>query len=79
MPGPQLLRALEEASAAGRRGEAVLLTLALPGKTGLGNLHPQALANMVSALLKVGLREEAFRLALDALLAASEAGRVPPA
>jgi hypothetical protein len=79
MPGPQLLRALEEASAAGRRGEAVLFTLALPGKTGLGNLHPQALANMVSALLKVGLREEAFRLALDALLAASEAGRVPPA
>jgi len=79
MPGPQLLRALDEASTAGRRGETVLLTLALPGKTGIDDLHPQALANMVSALLKVGLREEAFRLALDALLAASEAGRVPPA
>lgn len=74
MPPPQTMRALERAAQEGRRGETVLLALVITSEAGLAGVHPQALASIVSGLGRVGLKEEAHRIAIEALLAVSGAG-----
>lgn len=74
MPPPQTMRALERAAQEGRRGETVLLALVITSEAGLAGVHPQGLASVVSGLGRVGLKEEAHRIAIEALLAVSGAG-----
>ena len=69
-PAPVLDRSLREAAEAGRLGETVLMALLLlgdggPALAGLANVE-----TVVSALVSVGLREEARAIALEAALAA---------
>ncbi len=66
LPPSALRRALREAAANGRRGETVLLVLLMPGAEGLSGTSPELLAEMLRALVAVGLEEEAQALALEA-------------
>jgi hypothetical protein len=52
-----------------RLGETVMLCVAAPGETPLGEIAIPALADMVRALVAVGLEPEARRLATEAALA----------
>ncbi len=56
-------------------GETILLTLDVLGPGGPGAAHPRAVAQAVASLKAIGLESEARRLALEALLARSYAGR----
>lgn len=71
-PLPRLanLLALGDAAAAGRRGEAVLLTITALGEQAPADSHPLALGYAVSALTAIGLGGEARALAIEAALAA---------
>ena len=67
---PALLMGLERAAVAGRRGEAVLLSLLLLGDRGPGLSDTMTLGRIVSALRRVGLAEDARAMALEGLLGA---------
>jgi hypothetical protein len=68
-PETALVYALDQASAAGRPGETVLLSLLLLGESGPGKSAPTALAEVLDALMAVGLEREARALALEAAVA----------
>jgi hypothetical protein len=57
------------AAAKGKVGETVLLSLVGLGATGLADAEPEWLAQAVTSLRRVGLEEEARRLAVEAALA----------
>lgn len=61
--------AIRSAADSKRLGETVLLCVAAPGETPLGEIAIPALADMVRALVAVGLEPEARRLATEAALA----------
>jgi len=67
-PSPSALFALQNAAAAGQRGEAALLVLQLLGSGAPGDDHPQALAESLTALADVGLRPDARAIAVESLL-----------
>ncbi len=69
MPSPALWRGLENAAAAGRVGETVLLALLALGDLGPGRADPLALRAVVAALSTVGLDDHARAIALEAALA----------
>jgi hypothetical protein len=60
---------LGEAAAKNRIGETVLLSLVGLNATGLADAEPEWLARAVTALRRVGLEDEARRLAVEAALA----------
>jgi len=76
-PDAALIYALEDASEGRRLGETVLLSLIVlgeggpdgEGKTSLRETHTLALGAVLSALVRVGLRDEARALAIEAALA----------
>ncbi|MCZ6523585.1 MAG: hypothetical protein O7A68_06935 [Alphaproteobacteria bacterium] len=68
MPSPALWRGLENAAAAGRVGETVLLALLTLGDLGPGGADPLALRAVIAALSAVGLDEHARAIALEAAL-----------
>jgi hypothetical protein len=68
MPAPALWRGLENAAAAGRVGETVLLALLALGDLGPGRADPLTLRAVIAALAKVGLDEHARAIALEAAL-----------
>ena len=68
MPSPALWLGLENAAAAGRVGETVLLALLALGDLGPGGADPLALRAVIAALSKVGLDEHARAIALEAAL-----------
>jgi len=76
-PDAALIYALEDASEARRLGETVLLSLIVMGESGaagegkpsLSHTHTLALGAVLSALVRVGLRDEARALAIEAALA----------
>ena len=68
-PSPGYLQALVRAARDGRLGEAVLLALVSLGRDGPAAAHPLVLGEVVSALRRVGLEEDARRIALEAVLA----------
>jgi hypothetical protein len=70
-----LLNQLHGAGLKGSVGEVVLLTLVALGPGGPGSADRQAVAQSVSSLRAVHLDSEARRLALEALLGRSHAGR----
>jgi hypothetical protein len=59
---------LGEAAAKGRVGETVLLSLVGLNATGLADAEPEWLARVVVSLRRVGLEEEARRLAVEAAI-----------
>ncbi len=75
LPAPALPRQnvnlwldLGEAAARQRAGETVLLTLVGLNATGLAEADPQWLARGIASLRRIGLAEEARRLAIEAAL-----------
>ncbi len=60
---------LGEAAAKNRIGETVLLSLVGLNATGLAEAEPEWLARVVTSLRRVGLEEEARRLAVEAAIA----------
>ena len=60
---------LGEAAAKGRVGETVLLSLVGLNATGLADAEPEWLTQAVTSLRRVGLEEEARRLAVEAAIA----------
>lgn len=71
----QLLNQLHNAGLKGSKGEVVLLSLVAIGPGGPESADRQAVAQSVSSLRAVHLESEARRLALEALLGRSHAGR----
>ena len=74
-PSEALLGQLQMAGHKNAIGETVLLTLDVLGLGGPGTAHPRAAAQATASLKAVDLESEARRLALEALLARSFAGR----
>jgi hypothetical protein len=70
MPGAETLFALEQAAAAGRLGETVLLSLLALGEVSLRDVHPIVLNAVLGALNRVGLHDDSRRLALEAAIMA---------
>ncbi len=68
-PVPALWRQLEAAVAAGRIGETVLLALVVLDPSASESPEPLTLSQVVSALYRVGLVDEARALALESALA----------
>ena len=68
-PDPAYMRAFRIAASAGRRGETVLLAILLLGGGNLAEGGPALLSEIVIGLRKVGLENEARRLAIEAVLA----------
>ena len=68
MPSPAVRRALDESSEAGRKGETVLLALLALGDAGTEGTDPATLFDVITALLRVGLTQEARAIALEAAL-----------
>ncbi len=68
-PDAAVLYALSEASQFGRLGETVLLVLMALGEAGPGGGDPLVLHEVLAALVRVGLEDEARRLAIEAALA----------
>lgn len=76
-PDAALIYALEDASEGRRLGETVLLSLIVlgeggdqgTGETSLRDVHTLALGAVLSSLVRVGLRDEARTLAIEAALA----------
>jgi hypothetical protein len=60
---------LGEAAEKNRVGETVLLSLVGLNATGLADAEPEWLARVVTALRRVGLKEEAHRLAVETAIA----------
>lgn len=69
MPSPAVLHALRDASADGRVGETVLLTLLALGDIGSEGADPATLFEVIGALAHIGLEHEARDVALEAALA----------
>jgi len=74
-PSEALLRQLQLAGHKKAVGETVLLTLDVLGPGGPGTAHPSAAAQATASLKAADLESEARRVALEALLARSYAGR----
>ena len=68
-PDTAVLYALSEASQFGRLGETVLLALVALGEAGPGGVDPLVLHEVLAALVRAGLEDEARRLAIEAVLA----------
>lgn len=68
-PRAALLFALEEASEAGRLGETILLALLAFGDGGPLQSHPLTVENVLRALTRVGLEQEARQLAIEVVAA----------
>ncbi|MEW6090225.1 MAG: hypothetical protein ACK4S3_05045 [Parvibaculum sp.] len=75
VPPEALLNQLNVASQKRSVGETVMLAIEVIGTNGAGAVHPRAAAQAVSSLRTVNLENEARRLALEALMARSSAGR----
>ena len=75
VPPEALLNQLQIAGSKDAVGETVLLALDAVGQSGPGAVHPRAAAQAVASLRAVDLESEARHLALEALLARSNAGR----
>jgi hypothetical protein len=75
VPPEALLNQLNVASQKRSVGETVMLAIEVIGTNGAGAVHPRAAAQAVSSLRTVNLESEARRLALEALMARSSAGR----
>ena len=75
VPPESLLNQLHAAGQSGAVGETVMLAVEVVGTNGAGAVHPRAAAQAVSSLRTINLESEARRLALEALLARSSAGR----
>jgi hypothetical protein len=75
VPPEALLNRLQAAGQKNAVGETVLLSLDAIGQKGPGTVHPRASAQAVASLKAVNLESEARRLALEALMARSNAGR----
>ncbi|MBA4208527.1 MAG: hypothetical protein C0454_03270 [Parvibaculum sp.] len=75
VPPEALLNQLNASSQRGSVGETVMLALDVMGGKEAGSVHPRAAAQAVSSLRTVRLESEARRLALEALMARSSAGR----
>ncbi len=69
VPGTAYAFAIRAAVQNRRLGETVVLSAAAPGETALGELAVPALADIVRALVAVGLEAEARRFAAEAALA----------
>lgn len=69
MPPLAIWQALKDASANGRRGESVALVLLAIGAAGPANANPVALDAAIEALHKLGLDQDARRIAVEAALA----------
>ena len=69
-PDPAYMRAFRKAASAGRRGETVLLAILILGGGSLAEGGPALLSEIIIGLRKVGLENEARRLAIEAALAA---------
>lgn len=69
VPGTAYAFAIRSAVENRRLGETVVLCVAAPGETGLGEIAIPALADIVRALVAVGLEAEARRFAAEAALA----------
>ena len=69
-PDPAYMRAFRKAATAGRRGETVLLAILILGAGDFAEDGPALLAEIVIGLRKVGLENEARRLAIEAALSA---------
>lgn len=69
VPGTAFAFAIRAAADSRRLGETVLLCVAAPGETALGDIAVPALADIVRALVAVGLEPEARRFATEAALA----------
>ncbi|HWA43015.1 MAG TPA: hypothetical protein VHA10_07375 [Hypericibacter adhaerens] len=69
LPDTTLLSRLDAASAAGRRGEIVLLSLVLMGPTGPADAHPLVVNRVLSALYANGLQSEARAIAFETVIA----------
>lgn len=70
VPDPSLSFLLEGSASQARVGETVLVSLVMLGEGGLHKVHPQILNQVLKALRTIGLREEARKLALEAVTAA---------
>ena len=68
LPSVAMARQFEQAVAAGRKGETVLLALILLGNDGPQAVADTVLARIVSGLKRIGLNREAHALALESLL-----------
>ena len=68
-PSAAYVQALARAAEGGRLGETVLLALISLGESGPAGAHPLVLSQVVTALGRVGLDEDARRVALEAVLA----------
>lgn len=66
---PDMMRTLDEAALDGRIGETALLALVVLGHGGPQDAHPLALSKAIEALMAVGLKEEARRIGIEAVLA----------
>ncbi|ABS63338.1 hypothetical protein Plav_1719 [Parvibaculum lavamentivorans DS-1] len=75
VPPEALLNRLQAAGRKGAVGETVMLALDALGESGPGAVHPRAAAQAAASLKAVNLENEARLLALEALLARSNAGR----
>jgi hypothetical protein len=75
VPPEALLNQLNVAGQKGAVGETVMLAIEVVGTNGAGAVHPRAAAQAVSSLRTINLENEARRLALEALMARSSAGR----
>lgn len=75
VPPEALLNQLLNASRKGAVGETVMLALEAVGESGPGAVHPRAAAQAAAGLKAVNLENDARHLALEALLARSNAGR----
>jgi tetratricopeptide (TPR) repeat protein len=69
LPDTTLVGRLDAASAAGRRGEVVLLSLVLMGTTGPSDAHPLVVNRVLSALNANGLQSEARAIAFETIIA----------
>lgn len=69
LPDTTLLSRLDAAAAAGRRGEAVLISLVLMGPTGPAGAHPLVVNRVLSALNANGLQSEARAIAFETVIA----------
>jgi len=68
-PDAALLYALSEASQLDKLGETVLLALLALGEDGPGGAHPLVLQEVLAALMRVNLTQEARLLAIEAAVA----------
>ena len=66
LPNPAYRASLSAAAKAGRRGEAILLAVLMLGETGPGDIDLTILADIATALRRVGLEEEARNLVIEA-------------